>query len=53
MGKNPTGLIFYKHTSDTIVKGTESGHPDARLRTRYQSVAAEIPVQTIIKKIGQ
>ncbi|MDP1675548.1 MAG: hypothetical protein Q8L88_01690 [Bacteroidota bacterium] len=41
LGKSSTGFVFYKNTSDTISKGGNSGHPDAKLRTRYNSIAAK------------
>lgn len=40
LGQSPAGFIFYKNSTDTISKATGSGHPDPRLRTRYNSVAA-------------
>ncbi|MHB1048733.1 MAG: hypothetical protein ACYC09_01540 [Bacteroidota bacterium] len=40
MGKDPTGFVFYKNSADTIVKAGGSGHPDPKLRTRYNAVAA-------------
>lgn len=52
IGKDPTGFIFYKNTSDTIVKGTGSGHPDARLRTRYNTIAARHLDQNGKVKVG-
>jgi hypothetical protein len=42
IGKDPAGFIFYKHSTDTIAKGSGSGHPDPQLRTRYNSVAARM-----------
>jgi len=41
LGKSSTGFVFYKNSPDTISKGGNSGHPDARLRTRYNSIAAK------------
>ncbi len=41
LGKNSTGFTFYKNSIDTITKGGNSGHPDPRLRTRYNSIAAK------------
>ncbi len=41
LGKNATGFTFYKNSADTLLKGGNSGHPDARLRTRYNSIAAK------------
>ena len=41
LGKNSTGFVFYKNSPDTISKGGNSGHPDAQLRTRYNSIAAK------------
>lgn len=41
LGKSSAGFIFYKHSTDTIAKGGNSGHPDAKLRTRYNSTAAK------------
>jgi len=40
MGKDPAGFVFYKNSTDTIVKAGGSGHPDPKLRTRYNAVAA-------------
>jgi hypothetical protein len=40
MGKDATGFVFYKNSPDTIVKAGGSGHPDPKLRTRYNAVAA-------------
>lgn len=40
LGKNAAGFTFYKNSSDTLLKGGNSGHPDARLRTRYNAIAA-------------
>lgn len=40
MGKSSAGFTFYKLSTDTIAKGGNSGHPDARLRTRYNAIAA-------------
>lgn len=41
LGKSPTEFTFYKFSSDTIVKGGNSAHPDPKLRTRYNSIAAK------------
>lgn len=41
LGKSITGFVFYKNSPDTILKGGNSGHPDAKLRTRYNSIAAK------------
>ena len=41
LGKSSMGFVFYKNTPDTISKGGNSGHPDAKLRTRYNSIAAK------------
>lgn len=41
LGKSSTGFVFYKNTLDTISKGGNSGHPDAKLRTRYNAIAAK------------
>lgn len=41
LGKSPAGFTFYKNSPDTLSKGGNSGHPDAFLRTRYNSIAAK------------
>ena len=40
MGKDTTGFTFYKNSTDTLSKAGNSGHPDPKLRTRYNAVAA-------------
>jgi hypothetical protein len=40
MGKDTAGFTFYKHSADTLSKAGTSGHPDPKLRTRYNAVAA-------------
>ena len=40
MGKSSAGFTFYRLSTDTLSKGGNSGHPDARLRTRYNAIAA-------------
>ena len=52
LGKNSIGFVFYKNTPDTIDKGGNSGHPDAKLRTRYNSIAAKYLDATGKVKIG-
>jgi hypothetical protein len=41
LGKSSVGFTFYKNSTDTLNKGGNSGHPDARLRTRYNAIAAQ------------
>ncbi len=41
LGKNPAGFTFYKNSTDTLAKGGNSAHPDPKLRTRYNSIAAK------------
>lgn len=41
LGKSAAGFTFYKNSADTILKGGNSGHPDGKLRTRYNSIAAQ------------
>ncbi len=41
LGKNSAGFTFYKNSTDTLTKGGNSAHPDPKLRTRYNSIAAK------------
>jgi hypothetical protein len=40
MSKNTTGFVWYKNSSALLNKSSGSGHPQAFLRTRYNSIAA-------------
>ena len=35
-----TGWTYYRNRSDTLLRSVGSGHAEARLRTRYNSIAA-------------
>jgi hypothetical protein len=41
LGKSSSGFTFYKNSTDTLLKGGNSAHPDPQLRTRYNSIAAK------------
>jgi hypothetical protein len=38
--QTPTGFVWYKNTSTLLDKSSGSGHPEAYLRTRYNTIAA-------------
>jgi len=41
LGKNSAGFTFYKNSTDTLTKAGNSAHPDPKLRTRYNKIAAQ------------